>query len=179
VSFISKLKYVNDINYRSGVNDSLETIKKIFDSFKECEPDFSEYIHEEYLKTLLSYKVDIEEFRHSQHQYFEWSTWSYEKGFIKFFKIIKEKLFSLRKQVHSFIPGFTSQNSEGISSQLRYRIFQRDCFRCVICGESPSFNPIIVLHCDHIHPRAKGGTASFHNLRTLCNICNLGKSDSV
>lgn len=30
---------------------------------------------------------------------------------------------------------------------------------------------------DHIIPVAKGGKTVPKNLRTLCNVCNLGKSD--
>jgi len=35
------------------------------------------------------------------------------------------------------------------------------------------------LHVDHIQPWSRGGPTVFENLQTLCNSCNLGKSDEV
>jgi 5-methylcytosine-specific restriction endonuclease McrA len=34
------------------------------------------------------------------------------------------------------------------------------------------------LHIDHIVPWSKGGTTVFDNLRTACDVCNLGKGAS-
>ena len=33
------------------------------------------------------------------------------------------------------------------------------------------------LHCDHILPVTQGGTDELSNLQTLCDDCNLAKSD--
>ncbi|MGL4943487.1 MAG: HNH endonuclease [Thermoguttaceae bacterium] len=33
------------------------------------------------------------------------------------------------------------------------------------------------MHVDHIVPRSKGGTNDDDNLQTLCQKCNLGKSN--
>lgn len=62
-----------------------------------------------------------------------------------------------------------------LSSSLRYDILKRDDFKCTICGRSAKDG--IQLHVDHILPVAKGGKTVPENLRTLCNDCNLGKSD--
>ena len=35
----------------------------------------------------------------------------------------------------------------------------------------------IILHVDHITPRYKGGRDELDNYQTLCNICNIGKSN--
>jgi 5-methylcytosine-specific restriction endonuclease McrA len=35
----------------------------------------------------------------------------------------------------------------------------------------------VVLHVDHIIPWSKGGQTVDENLQTLCDRCNLGKSD--
>lgn len=59
----------------------------------------------------------------------------------------------------------------------RFRIMQRDNFKCCMCGASPAKDPSVVLHIDHIVPWAKGGETTFENLQTLCSKCNLGKSD--
>lgn len=55
-------------------------------------------------------------------------------------------------------------------------ILKRDNFKCVICGRTPKKDGI-TLHVDHIIPVSKGGKTEPENLRTLCSICNLGKSD--
>jgi HNH endonuclease/Homing endonuclease associated repeat len=62
--------------------------------------------------------------------------------------------------------------------RLRFRVFERDHFACVACGDSPatSFGKC-KLHADHIVPFSKGGPTVFENLRTLCMRCNIGKGD--
>lgn len=62
-----------------------------------------------------------------------------------------------------------------LSSSLRYDILKRDHFRCVLCGASSRDG--VKLHIDHILPVSKGGRSVPENLRTLCEHCNLGKSD--
>jgi hypothetical protein len=62
-----------------------------------------------------------------------------------------------------------------MSPALRYDIMKRDGFRCVLCGARAAEGA--KLHVDHIKPIAKGGKTEASNLRTLCDRCNLGKSD--
>lgn len=54
----------------------------------------------------------------------------------------------------------------------RFRILQRDGFRCVYCGASPD---VAELHVDHRQPRSRGGTDHPSNLVTACAACNLSK----
>jgi hypothetical protein len=61
--------------------------------------------------------------------------------------------------------------------RLRFRVFQRDHFSCVLCGRSPAKNPSIILHVDHIIAYTKGGETILDNLQTLCEECNFGKSN--
>lgn len=58
---------------------------------------------------------------------------------------------------------------------IRWQVFERDDFRCVACGKSAHDG--VLLHVDHIIPRSKGGTNTIDNYQTLCNECNLGKSN--
>jgi hypothetical protein len=60
---------------------------------------------------------------------------------------------------------------------LRFRVFYRDRFKCVICGDHPARNPECVLHVDHIVPWSLGGKTREDNLRTLCAICNIGRGN--
>lgn len=59
----------------------------------------------------------------------------------------------------------------------RLRVFQRDCYRCTICGANPVTTPGIVLHVDHVEPFGKGGADDESNFQTLCQKCNQGKGD--
>jgi hypothetical protein len=63
---------------------------------------------------------------------------------------------------------------EPIPPQLRFRVLQRDGFRCQYCGRSARDGAI--LHLDHVVPVAAGGPTSEGNLITSCETCNFGKS---
>jgi 5-methylcytosine-specific restriction endonuclease McrA len=51
----------------------------------------------------------------------------------------------------------------------RLRIFERDAYRCVYCGEQ---FPSEELTVDHVEPRVRGGDRSDGNLVTACRACN-------
>lgn len=53
---------------------------------------------------------------------------------------------------------------------LRVIIFQRDNHTCVYCGSQNT-----PLHCDHVHPKSKGGSDDLANLVTACQFCNISK----
>lgn len=63
------------------------------------------------------------------------------------------------------------------SWRLRFLVNRRDRFTCRACGRSPANEVGVVLHVDHIKPWSKGGETTLDNLQTLCEKCNLGKSD--
>lgn len=52
---------------------------------------------------------------------------------------------------------------------LRDAVFERDRYGCVYCGSGRD------LHCDHVHPVARGGGHEIENLVTSCATCNLSK----
>jgi 5-methylcytosine-specific restriction endonuclease McrA len=58
---------------------------------------------------------------------------------------------------------------------LRWQVFQRDRWKCVACGRGSHDD--VILHVDHILPRSQGGTDSLDNFQTLCDRCNIGKSN--
>jgi hypothetical protein len=62
---------------------------------------------------------------------------------------------------------------------VRLAVLKRDGFRCVLCGRSPANELGVVLHLDHVHPFSLGGESTADNLQTLCQACNLGKSDQT
>lgn len=61
-------------------------------------------------------------------------------------------------------------------TRLRFEVFKRDDFTCTYCGRNVK-DDHIKLHCDHIHPKNKGGRDILENLVTACEACNLGKRD--
>lgn len=58
---------------------------------------------------------------------------------------------------------------------LRWQVFQRDRWKCVACGRASHDD--VILHVDHILPRSRGGSDTLENFQTLCDRCNLGKSN--
>lgn len=58
---------------------------------------------------------------------------------------------------------------------IRWQVFQRDQWRCVSCGRNSHDDAI--LHVDHIVPRSLGGQDLLSNFQTLCDVCNVGKSN--
>lgn len=71
----------------------------------------------------------------------------------------------------------TPRGPRSASLRLRYIVMKRDRFRCAVCGRSPATNPGIELHIDHVAAWSRGGSTELGNLQTLCQDCNLGKSD--
>lgn len=55
---------------------------------------------------------------------------------------------------------------------LRYKILERDGFRCKLCGVSGDDS---LLEVDHVIAVSRGGSDDESNLRTLCYDCNVGK----
>ena len=73
----------------------------------------------------------------------------------------------------------TSPKGRTPSLRLRWKVLERDRFTCQGCGSSPSMTPGIVLHVDHIVPFSRGGETTYSNLQTLCDRCNLGKTNAL
>ena len=62
-----------------------------------------------------------------------------------------------------------------LSKKLRVLVLNRDGKKCQYCGRTPKDG--VKLHVDHIQPISKGGLTVKENLQTLCDECNMGKSD--
>ncbi len=72
---------------------------------------------------------------------------------------------------------YKKENARNVSLSLRLQVLNRDNFRCNFCGKSPVTDFGTKLHIDHITPFSLGGKSILDNLQTLCEECNLGKSN--
>ena len=63
-----------------------------------------------------------------------------------------------------------------VSNKMRFSIYERDGYRCRICGATDAYT---TLEIDHIIPIAKGGKSNYDNLQTLCSRCNAQKGDGI
>lgn len=74
---------------------------------------------------------------------------------------------------------YKQEDTRSIPLSIRLKVMERDNFRCVLCGRCPATDVGVKLHLDHIIPFSKGGKSTEENLQTLCQDCNLGKSDRI
>ncbi len=74
-------------------------------------------------------------------------------------------------------PNVQPEDRRDPSIGLRFRVLQRDNFKCVLCGDHPARNAGCILHVDHILPWSKGGKTTEDNLRALCAVCNIGRGN--
>lgn len=88
-----------------------------------------------------------------------------------------EDIYNIRYKVlkKEYVSAARANERALLTSSMRYDVLKRDNFQCQICGHSK--NDGVKLHVDHIKPIAKGGKTQMSNLRTLCEDCNIGKSD--
>jgi len=110
-----------------------------------------------------------------------WGNWtSALKAFIEFIDNENPKEKEIAKEndnIKKISRKPKKKNKRDISLGLRYKILNRDRFRCVKCGNSPSSDLTCELHIDHIIPFSKGGLTNLENLQTTCKNCNLGKGN--
>ena len=64
-----------------------------------------------------------------------------------------------------------------IRKEVRFRILDRDGFRCRYCGRDAGDGVKLVV--DHIYPHSAGGSNRDDNLVAVCEDCNLGKGDML
>jgi hypothetical protein len=70
--------------------------------------------------------------------------------------------------------GEKSRVRNPIGPKIRHEVFKKDNYKCIECGRGKETMP---LHIDHILPISQGGTDELSNLQTLCEQCNLAKSN--
>lgn len=103
---------------------------------------------------------------------------------------MKSEVFN-EEQVKTFIKRFNDKNRNfyrdkeiwdslcrvergKVSNKIRLSIYQRDGYRCRLCGRRGIYKD---LEIDHIKPISKGGKSTYDNLQTLCHSCNQAKGN--
>jgi len=85
-------------------------------------------------------------------------------------------LIKVKKGIYKYDPDLVkNKHLEDFTTELKKQIFERDGYKCVICGRTA--NEGYELHVDHILPKDKGGKATLDNGQTLCSICNFRKKN--
>lgn len=79
-----------------------------------------------------------------------------------------------RKKYKRLGPGMSAKEfRKGITLTLRYAAFEKDGFKCTLCGHDVKDG--VKLEVDHIVRPIDGGKNVLENLRTLCSACNIGR----
>ena len=89
------------------------------------------------------------------------------------------KIFGIPEPETNTLPEKKARKNRAPYTRLRFEVLARDQFTCRYCGASPTKDPSVTLHIDHIIPWSKGGETTIDNLQTLCSKCNLGKSNMM
>lgn len=88
----------------------------------------------------------------------------------------KGYLIKVAKGVYRYDPKQVKErNLEDFTPALKKAIFERDNYRCVVCGRGPKDG--VEIHVDHIKPKDFGGKATFENGQTLCSQHNFLKKN--
>ncbi len=82
----------------------------------------------------------------------------------------------LSDKLHQHFQKIPKASRRPLPKAIRSIVFSRDNHRCIKCGRGP---PEVKLHIDHKIPVSRGGTDYPENLQTLCDECNLNKSDAI
>ena len=142
-------------------------------------------------KTITQAELVIEYFmmhpnRNIEHpEVVDWLTKEYQTRTGKIFrdpdravrKLAQQgKLVKIRKGVYKYDPDLiTNPELEDFTPAQREQIFNRDNYRCVICGKGQRDG--VEIQADHIKPKDLGGKATIENGQTLCATHNFRKKN--
>ena len=85
-------------------------------------------------------------------------------------------LIKIKKGVYQYDPSYVHEVVLfEFSPQDKEAIFERDGYRCVVCGRG--LKDGVTLAADHIKPKDRGGINTIENGQTLCYEHNLRKSN--
>lgn len=153
--------------YGTTIEDLYENLEEVWQKlgrqprFREMEKPLSRYGIKAYTLKFGSWRNALE-------------------SFVKFVNRLPEnatEVIAVKQRVSSGIAEKLHKTKREISWRMRFLVMRRDNFKCQMCGRCPATDVGVILHVDHIHPWSKGGETVIENLRTLCEQCNIGKSN--
>ena len=85
-------------------------------------------------------------------------------------------LIQISKGVYRYDPThIKNRNLEDFDAKTKKAIFERDGYKCVVCGQGPKEG--MEIHADHVKPKDRGGKATVENGQTLCSQHNFLKKN--
>lgn len=72
------------------------------------------------------------------------------------------------RMIYQKKPESMKYQRKSVSANIRYKVMERDGFKCCLCGSSPQSGAVLELH--HI----SGEESTIDNLQTLCFLCHRG-----
>lgn len=130
---------------------------------KDFRPPVSRYSHNTYINRYGSWRAALEAFVASAN--------------IEQLEADKENPIISSIPHVLFEKEYQHRTGRNPSWRLRFLVMRRDNFRCRLCGAVQNHNQDIRLDIDHAMPWSDGGETVMSNLQTLCNRCNIGKSN--
>ncbi|MEA4957571.1 hypothetical protein SDC9_30494 [bioreactor metagenome] len=158
-SKLIKNSILNRMNTEKKTNYSRDQLQRVVNKIK----DYNEPVHKNMLIGIMAKEMDI--------------------GIIHVEKLIKQLkakgvIFEPTRDSLQIVDNFdffeNKKVRKTLTKSIRHEVFKRDNYRCVECGAT---NKDTVLHIDHIIPFSKGGSDELDNLQTLCESCNISKSN--
>lgn len=154
------------IKYGTTVEELFENLEAVWRTlgrqprFREMEKPLSRYGVKAYTRRFGSWRNALKSFISFINQ-------SPEN--IEEIPVVRQPKITSVKRLH--------KTKREISWRMRFFVMRRDNFKCQMCGRSPATDIGVILHIDHIHSWSKGGETVIENLQTLCEQCNIGKSN--
>lgn len=166
-------------NYNTPIEEYLQNILELWTHYGR-QPKYAEVVKPLSKYNISSYENKFGSWRLALEKFIEYvnsdneeenDKENYEN---KIIELNQEKITEI-KEINKEIK--IKRTPRGINLRLRFTVLKRDFFSCRKCGRAPAKDPNIILHVDHINPWSKGGETVIENLETLCEQCNLGKSN--
>lgn len=160
-------KYNEDISKLSNYESPNES-KYSYKKYKKIENRvFNNLTHKEN-EYLINIKLEVY-YRSTKGQVYD-----QRKGKVYFDRIVN--IYNEWKNGNKYEETI-KQERKIMNDEIRYNVLKRDNYTCQICGITA--NDGAKLHVDHIVPVSKGGKTVMSNLQTLCDRCNIGKSNKT
>lgn len=164
--------------YNTTTDEYLQNILDLW-TYLGRQPKYSEVIPPYSKYNISSYTNKFGSWRAALEQFIEYVSSDNEKEnpndtTSKIIELAETKTTDIKETEKEIA---IKRTPRGINLRLRFTVLKRDNFSCKKCGRAPAKDPSIILHVDHVIPWSKGGETVIENLETLCEPCNLGKSN--